>query len=133
MASSNDPANLGMCRFTCATCKSPVLARIPAIRIYNFPEVSGCTMSHERHTKCPKCDTAYVPIIQLITGDAKIQFGWRVVTKQQMKDTSSMTSLTENLPTQQQIKQHLIEEEKTTDDGDDGEDEPTGEPRKTIQ
>jgi hypothetical protein len=128
---ANDSTNLGMCRFTCANCKASVLARIPAIRIYNFPEVSGCSMSHERHTKCPKCDTAYVPIIQLITGDAKIQFGWRVVTKQQ-KDGTSMTSLTATLPTQAEIKHHIIEEKIKDDEGDE-EDEPTGEPRKTIQ
>ena len=109
----------GLCKFTCGVCQTPLMARIPTIRIYNFPETSGCVMVHERPVKCPKCDARYVAIFQSISGDGKIQFGWRQVPDTKQPSTA-MTDLTGNMEVDQVRKRIQEERQKHEQTGTDG-------------
>lgn len=86
-----------MCRFTCAGCQTEMMGKIPAMRIYNFPESSGCVMSHERPSKCPGCGAIYAPIIQSISSNGMMTFGWRRVSQQDTRELTGMHGLTGNM------------------------------------
>ncbi len=85
-----------MCRFICGGCKTEMIGKIPALRIYNFPESSGAVMSHERYSKCPKCGAMYLPIIQAIAANGMMTFGWRQAPKPNTIELSGVNGLTEN-------------------------------------
>lgn len=106
-----DDAKAAICKFNCMRCQTPIMARIPSMRIYNFPEMSGCIMSHERQTKCPQCQTSYVPIIQSVSGGGQLQFGWREVSLGQVMDPRTTNNLTGNMAMQATRKQEKKENE----------------------
>ena len=121
-----------ICTFKCMSCMTMIVSRIPTIRLYNFPEASGCVMGHERPTKCPKCHVGYVPIIKSISRDAKITFSWRQVAEEMQKDILPENSL--NVSVLSRGNGKLTTQEETKKHEDSGEDdEVSREPRKTIQ
>lgn len=73
-----DQVMIAMCQFDCTTCGTKIAARIPPYRVYNFAEVSGVTMGHERLQKCPKCGAQFVCLIGGVK-DAKIELVWKMV------------------------------------------------------
>lgn len=86
---------VAMCQFGCSTCNSVVVARIPAMRVYNFPEVSGVVVGHERLQKCPKCQTMYVPLIKGVDNNGKIEWVWKPLPQQQQQQQKAETSIPE--------------------------------------
>jgi hypothetical protein len=122
-----------VCTFKCMSCETMIVARIPTIRLYNFPEASGCVMGHEKPIKCPKCQTGYVPIIKSISGDAKITFGWRAITAEEQKEVIPENSLNVSVLSKGNGRLITQEETKKHEDSDSEEDELPRESRKTIQ
>lgn len=80
---------VSMCQFKCGNCQSPMVARTPPMRVFNFPETSGVVVPHERMAKCPQCSTVYVPLVKEVTQDGRIQLVWKPI---QTKDSAIAAS-----------------------------------------
>lgn len=72
-------AVVAVCQFNCGQCSKPMAARMPAMRVYNFPEVSGVTLAHERVAKCAECGATYIPLIKGVTKEGVIELAWKIV------------------------------------------------------
>jgi len=70
-------------QFKCGTCQNDMMARLPTMRVFNFPEASGVVMSHERMSKCPSCGTVYVPLIKSVKQTGEIELVWKAVQTQE--------------------------------------------------
>jgi predicted RNA-binding Zn-ribbon protein involved in translation (DUF1610 family) len=68
-----------MAQFQCATCKNVMVSRVPAFRVFNFPESSGVIMAHERMAKCPNCGTVYIPLIGNVGKQGEIELVWKPI------------------------------------------------------
>lgn len=74
-----DQSVLSMAQFNCASCGKPMAARIPNLRVFNFPESSGVVMAHERIAKCPHCSMIYIPLISGLGKQNEIQIAWKPI------------------------------------------------------
>jgi hypothetical protein len=77
-------------QFKCGTCGNQMMARIPPMRVYNFPEVSGVVMSHERMSKCPNCQSVYVPLIKAVKPSGEIELVWKVISTNEITATPAI-------------------------------------------
>ena len=62
-------------QFKCGTCQNDMMARLPTMRVFNFPECSGVVMSHERMSKCPQCGTVYIPLLKGVSPTGQMETG----------------------------------------------------------
>lgn len=83
---------VALCQFACVICKEQIAARIPPYRVFNFPDVSGVVMGHERLQKCGQCGAQYIALIGGVK-DAKIELVWRQV---QTNETAIATPSNKN-------------------------------------
>jgi len=72
-------ANVPITQFPCANCQTPMMGRIPPIRVFNFMETSGLVLSHERMSKCPNCGTLYVPLIKGLSSDGHLELVFKAI------------------------------------------------------
>lgn len=70
---------VAMCQFKCGNCENQMVARVPPMRVFNFPESSGVIIAHERMAKCPNCGTVYVPLVGKVTEKGEIQLVWKPI------------------------------------------------------
>lgn len=103
------PGQPQMMKINCAQCKSEMLVRTPAFRLFNFPDASGFVFTHTRVDKCPECGVVYICMLSGIDGEGHIMLAWTPVqtkesaivapTDKNMQSALEATSLANKLKT----------------------------------
>lgn len=84
-----DQSMMSMAQFNCGSCAKPMAARLPNLRVFNFPESSGVIMAHERIAKCPHCGMIYLPLIGGLGKNNEIQVAWKPIGERDQSQTLS--------------------------------------------